>query len=167
VCLFLRHPIVHRLKGSLTFLELRASPQNPQEMRICWKEYQENGVEKCSMVVYLGESQSYPNHPPLQITTTSHCFQDTCQNSTLKALHQLYQAYDKEIVETPLYYFPPTNKNSPTWRKRLQALPRRDHNEDEPTIIYMAGYLHTLDTHYDNLFSHRNHLNSRVEDPEL
>jgi hypothetical protein len=29
-----------------------------------WKEYRENGIEKCSMAVYLGESQSYPNHPP-------------------------------------------------------------------------------------------------------
>jgi FtsZ-binding cell division protein ZapB len=29
-----------------------------------WKEYRENGIEKCSMAVYLGESRSYPNHPP-------------------------------------------------------------------------------------------------------
>jgi chromosome segregation ATPase len=27
----------------------------------------------------------------------------------------------------------------------------------------MAGYLHTLDNHYDDLFSHCTHLNSRVE----
>jgi chromosome segregation ATPase len=30
----------------------------------------------------------------------------------------------------------------------------------------MAGYLHTLDNHYDNLFSHCTHLNSRVESLE-
>jgi hypothetical protein len=29
-----------------------------------WKEYRENGMEKCSMAVYLGESRIYPNHPP-------------------------------------------------------------------------------------------------------
>jgi chromosome segregation ATPase len=27
----------------------------------------------------------------------------------------------------------------------------------------MAGYLHTLDNHYDDLFSHCTHLNSQVE----
>jgi peptidoglycan hydrolase CwlO-like protein len=30
----------------------------------------------------------------------------------------------------------------------------------------MAGYLHSLDTHFDNLFSHCTHLNSRVESLE-
>jgi chromosome segregation ATPase len=30
----------------------------------------------------------------------------------------------------------------------------------------MAVYLHTLDNHYDNLFSHCTHLNSRVESLE-
>jgi chromosome segregation ATPase len=30
----------------------------------------------------------------------------------------------------------------------------------------MAGYLHTLDTHYDDLSSHCTHLNSRVENLE-
>jgi hypothetical protein len=45
-----------------------------------WKEYHENGVEKCSMAVYLGESRSYPNHPPFQVTFIGHRFLDTCQN---------------------------------------------------------------------------------------
>jgi hypothetical protein len=91
------------------------------------------------MVIYLGESQSYPNHPPLQTTITCYRFQDTYQNAALKALCRLYQAYDKEIVETPLRSFPPTNKNSPTWRKILQALLGRDHNEDDPAIIYFKS----------------------------
>ena len=30
----------------------------------------------------------------------------------------------------------------------------------------MAGYLHTLDNHFDDLFSHCTHLNSRVENLE-
>ena len=121
------------------------------------------------MVIYLGESRSYPNHPPFQITATGHHFLNTCQNATLKALRHLCQNYDKEITETPLRYFPPTNKNSPTWRKRLQALSGREHNEDDPTVtvIYMARYLHTLDTHFDDLFSHRTRLDSRVENLEL
>jgi hypothetical protein len=38
--------------------------------------------------------------------------------------------------------------------------------KDDPTIVYMAGYLHTLDNHYDDLFSHCTHLNSHVESLE-
>jgi chromosome segregation ATPase len=52
------------------------------------------------------------------------------------------------------------------WRRRLQALSGREHNEDDPTIIYMVGYLHTLDNHFDDLYSHCTHLNSRVESLE-
>jgi hypothetical protein len=131
-----------------------------------WKEYRDNGFEKCSMAVYLGESRNYPNHPPFQVTFTGHRFPDTCQNVAQKALRQLCQNYSREDFETPLRYFPPSNKNTPTWRKRLQALSGRDPNEDDPTIIYMAGYLHTLDNHYDDLFSHYTRLNSRVESLE-
>jgi hypothetical protein len=51
-----------------------------------WKEYQENGVQKWSMAVYLGESRSYPNHPPFQVTFIGHRFPDTCQIVVRKAL---------------------------------------------------------------------------------
>jgi hypothetical protein len=43
-----------------------------------WKEYRENGIEKCSMAVYLGESRNYPNYLPFQITFIGHRFPDTC-----------------------------------------------------------------------------------------
>jgi hypothetical protein len=131
-----------------------------------WKEYLENGIEKCSMAVYLGESRSYPNHPPFQVTFTGHRFPDTCQNVARKALRQLCQNYSRKVFETPLHYFPPSNKNTPAWRKRLQALSGRDPTEDDPTIVYMAEYLHTLDNQYDDLSSHCTHLNSRVESLE-
>jgi outer membrane murein-binding lipoprotein Lpp len=118
------------------------------------------------MAVYLGEIRNYPNHPPFQITATGHHFLDTCQNAAQKALRQLCQNYSREVSETPLRYFPPSNKNTPAWRKRLRALSGRDPNEDGPTIVYMATYLHTLDNHFDDLFSHCTHLNSRVESLE-
>jgi hypothetical protein len=79
-----------------------------------WKEYHENGTEKFSMAVYLGERRNYPNHPPFQVTFTGHCFPDTCQNVARKALRQLCQNYSREVFETPLRYFPPSNKNTPT-----------------------------------------------------
>jgi outer membrane murein-binding lipoprotein Lpp len=131
-----------------------------------WKEYLKNGMEKCSMAIYMGERQNYPNHPPFQVTFTEHRFPDTCQNVARKALRQLCQNYSRVVFETPLRYFPPSNKNTPAWRKRLQALSGRDPTEDDPTIVYMAGYLHTLDNQYDDLSSNCTHLNSRVESLE-
>jgi hypothetical protein len=92
-----------------------------KKSKYVWKEYRENGTEKGSMVVYMGESRSYPNHPPLQVTFTGHRFPDTCQNVARKALRQLCQNYSREFFETPLRYFPPSNKNTPAWRKILQA----------------------------------------------
>jgi hypothetical protein len=35
-----------------------------------WKEYRENGMEKFSMAVYLGESRNYPNHPPSKLPSS-------------------------------------------------------------------------------------------------
>jgi hypothetical protein len=66
-----------------------------------WKEYRENESEKCPMEVYLGESRTYPNHPPFQVTFTGHHFRDTCQNVARQALRQLCQNYSKEVFETP------------------------------------------------------------------
>jgi hypothetical protein len=123
-------------------------------------------MDKCSMAVYLGESRNYPNHPPFQVTFIEHRFPDTCQNVARKALRHLCQNYSREVFKTPLRYFPPSNKNTLAWRKRLQALSGRDPTEDDPTIIYMAGYLHTLDNQYDCLSSHCTHLNFRVESLE-
>jgi outer membrane murein-binding lipoprotein Lpp len=130
-----------------------------------WKEYRENGVEKCSMAVYLGESQSHPNHPPFQVNFTGHRFSDTCQSVARKPLNSYAKTTAERSLKPPSL-FPTQQQNTPTWRKRLQALSGRDPTEDDPTIVYMAGYLHTLDTHYDDLSSHCTHLNSRVESLE-
>jgi outer membrane murein-binding lipoprotein Lpp len=150
----------HLLRSCALRMGIRKKPE------YVWKEYLENGMEKCSMAVYLGESRNYPNHPSFQVTFTGYRFPDTCQNVAWKALRQLCQSYNKVIFETLLRYFPPSNKNTPAWRKRLQALSGGDPIEDDPTIVYMAGYLHTLDNQYDDLASHYTHLNSRVESLE-
>jgi hypothetical protein len=103
----------HLLRSCALRMGIRKKPE------FVWKEYRENGIEKCSMVVYLGESRSYPNHPPFQTIAIVHRFPDTCQNAAQKALRQLCQNYRREVSGTPLRYFPPNNKNTPTWRKRL------------------------------------------------
>jgi hypothetical protein len=75
-----------------------------------WKEYLENGMEKCSMAVYLGENRNYPNHPSFQVTFTGYRFLDTCQNVARKALRQLCQSYNKVIFETPFATSHPATK---------------------------------------------------------
>ena len=64
----------HLLRSCVLRMEIRKKPE------YVWKEYRENGIEKCSMAVYLGESRNYPNHPPFQNTATGYRFPDTCQN---------------------------------------------------------------------------------------
>jgi hypothetical protein len=73
----------HLLQSCALHMGIRNKPE------YVWKEYHENGIEKCSMAVYLGESRNYPNHPPFQVTATGHRFPDTCQNVAQKALRQL------------------------------------------------------------------------------
>jgi hypothetical protein len=40
--------------------------------------------------------------------------QTLAKNVARKALRQLCQNYSREVFETPLRYFPPSNKNTPT-----------------------------------------------------
>jgi hypothetical protein len=113
-----------------------------------------------------GRKPKLPKPPPLP----SHLHRAPLPRHLLKCCPKGPQTAMPKLqhrnFETPLCYFPPTNKITPTWRKRLQAISGRDPTEDDPTIVYMAGYLHTLDTHYDDLSSHCTHLNSRVENLE-
>jgi hypothetical protein len=85
----------HLLRSYALHMGIRKKPE------YVWKEYRENGVEKCSMAVYLGESRSYPNYSPFQVTFIGHRFPDTCQNVARKALKQLCQNYNREVFETP------------------------------------------------------------------
>jgi hypothetical protein len=96
----------HLLRSCALRMGIRKKPE------YVWKDYLENGMEKCSMAVYLGESRKYPNHPSFQVIFTGHRFPDTYQNVARKALRQLCQNYSRVVFETPLRYFPPSNKNT-------------------------------------------------------
>jgi hypothetical protein len=147
-------------------MELRATHGDPQEARICLEVIPRKWNGEVLYGGLPGRKPKLPKPPSLPSHLHRHRFLDTCQSVARKALKQLCQNYSREIFETPLRYFPPSNKNTPTWRKRLQALSGRDPTEDDPTIVYMVGYLHTLDNHYDDLSYHCTHLNSRVESLE-
>jgi hypothetical protein len=78
-----------------------------------WSEHIEGGMIRCSMAVYLGESQSYPNQRSFQITFIGVHFLDACQNVARKALRQLCQNYNKVIIETPFATFHPATRIPP------------------------------------------------------
>jgi hypothetical protein len=82
----------HLLRSCALRMGIRKKPE------YVWKEYRGNGMEKCSMAVYLGESRSYPNHPPFQVTFIGNRFPDTCQSVARKALN----SYAKTTAERSL-----------------------------------------------------------------
>jgi hypothetical protein len=74
------------------------------------KEYRENGIEKCSMAVYLGESRNYPNHPPFQVTFTGHRFPDTCLNVAQKPSTSYAKTTTGKSLRHPFVTFHPATK---------------------------------------------------------
>jgi hypothetical protein len=113
----------HLLRSCALRMGIRKKPE------YVWKEYLENGMEKCSMAVYLGESRNYPNHPSFQVTFTGYRFPDTCQNVARKSLRQLCQNYSRVIFETPFATFHPATKIPPPGGKDFrpchgETLPR-------------------------------------------
>jgi hypothetical protein len=114
----------HLLRSCGLCMGIRKKPE------YVWKEYRENGIEKCSMAVYLGESRSYPNHPPFQVTFIGHRFPDTCQSVAQKALKQLCQNYSREIFETPFVTSHPATKIPPPGGKDFRPY----HGETPPRM---------------------------------
>ena len=76
-------------------------------------------------------------------------FVDTYQVVARKALWHLCQIYEELIARTPMRFFPPLEKNRRVWRARMEALQRRDAQEDSPTMVHLATYLIALDEQYD------------------
>jgi hypothetical protein len=114
-------------------------------------EFVEHGTEKCVVTVYIGFG---PHHVEWSVTTTGHRYKDTCQVVARKALRALCQIYEKEVVDTPLRFFPPFQRDHPAWMARMRALEEQQLLEDDPTVVYLTAYLLTLDTQYDFLARH-------------
>ena len=66
-----------------------------------------------------------------------------------KALRYLCQIYEEPIAHTPMWFFPPLDKNRRAWRARMEALQGHDAQEDSPTVVRLTMYLLALDEQYD------------------
>jgi hypothetical protein len=104
------------------------------------REYIEHGTEKCVLTVYIGSS---PHHVEWSVTVAGHKFKDTRQVVARKALRTLCQIYE-EVVNTPLRFFPPFQRNRPVWMARMRALEGQQLLEDDPIVVYLTAYLLTL-----------------------
>jgi hypothetical protein len=66
-----------------------------------WKEYRENGVEKCSMAVYLGESRSYPNHLPSKPPSSGTASQTLAKMLPEKPLNSYAKTTAERFLKPP------------------------------------------------------------------
>jgi hypothetical protein len=100
------------------------------------------------------------------VTAVGHKFKNTCQVVARKALRALCQIYEEEVVDTPLRFFPPFQRNRLVWMARMRALEVQQLLEDDPTVAYLTAYLLTLDAQYDFLARHHRQMISQAEDAE-
>jgi hypothetical protein len=106
----------------------------------------QHGTERCEVTVYIGKSEYFPDvNGAWSVTATGFCFGDTYQVVAHKALRHLCQMYKEPIARTPMWFFPPLDKNRRVWRARMEALQGRDMQEDNLTMVHLVTYLLALD----------------------
>jgi hypothetical protein len=127
------------------------------------REFIEHGTEKCVVTVYNGSS---PHHVEWSVTAAGHRFKDTYQVVARKALMALCQIYEEEVVDTPLRFFLPFQRDRPVWMARMRALEDQQLLEDDPSVVYLTAYLLTLDAQYDFLARHHRQMIARAEAAE-
>jgi hypothetical protein len=101
----------HLLRSCTLRLGIRKKPE------YVWKEYRENGMEKCSMAVYLGESRNYPNHPPFQITFIGHRFPTHARASLEKLSNNCAKTIAERSLRLPSDISHPATKTPQPGRK--------------------------------------------------
>lgn len=77
-------------------------------------------------------------------------FLDACHIAARDTLRILCSSYQRINPAPPVKFFPPADKHSLRWIQQLQAL-QQMRNTNDPTVAYLALYLHTLDVEYDKL----------------
>lgn len=130
-------------------------------------EFIEHGIERCEVTVYIGKSENSPCVDGWSTTAYGFRFSDTYQAVAYKALRNLSQIYADSLARTPMRFFPPTDRDSPFWRARMEVLEKHRLQEDEPTVVSLATYLLALDEHHDYLASVLRAYITRAEESDL
>ncbi|CAN6363219.1 unnamed protein product [Urochloa humidicola] len=119
------------------------------------------------MIIYIGRSSRFPDIQPWNVTATGFRLEDTYQVAARMVLRHLCQIYERHLDHTPMRYYPPVNRNRLVWLARLRNLQGRGQREDDPTVLHMAAYLHTLDELYDKQHAKLRQQIRRAEDAEV
>jgi hypothetical protein len=91
------------------------------------REHKKHGIERSEVTVYISKSEEFPDITKAwNVTATGFHFSDTYQVVARKALRHLCQIYEEPIAHTPMWFFPPLDKNRRVWRALMEALRGRD-----------------------------------------
>lgn len=112
------------------------------------REYREYGTDRCEVTVHVGRSEYHPDTRPWRVTTTGFHFADTYQAAARKALRYLCQMYERHIGRLSMRFFPPMDRNRPTWLARMRTV-EGPATREEPTVVALTNYLLALDELYD------------------
>jgi hypothetical protein len=130
------------------------------------REYMERGTEACQVSIHIGASDKFLEVRPWRVTATGHRLKDTYQLTARKALRYLCQLFEWHLGSTPMKYFPPLDRNRPTWVawiRNLGSLGSLEAAEKDRTIVAMSGYLLSLDDLCDQLCHHVRALTQRAK----
>jgi hypothetical protein len=109
------------------------------------REYVEEGTEYCEVTVHIGTSDKFLAMKPWCVIATGSRLTDTYQLVACKALKYLSQMYECHLGPTSMKYFPPLDRNRPSWEARVQTLESLASQEDDPTVVSMLGYVLVVD----------------------
>ena len=130
------------------------------------REFIEHDTERCEVIVYIGKSENSTSIDGWSTTTIGFRFPDAYQAVARKALRLLCQIYAGPLAHTPMRFFPPSDKDTPFWRTRLEALQGRPLQAIDPTVVSLATYLLALDEHHEKLASELRKCVARAEGAE-
>jgi hypothetical protein len=105
----------------------------------------EHGTKHCEVTVYIIAGDKFVEIKPWCITAIGFRRNDTYQLVARKTLKYLCQMYEWHLGPTAMMYFPPLDRNRPTWEAIVQTLENLGALEDDPIVVAMAGYLLALD----------------------
>ena len=130
------------------------------------REYMERGTQFCEVIVHIGSSTNFLAVQPTSVTATGCRLKDTYQLAARKALRYICQMYEWHTVDTPVRFYPPLDRNRPSWMARVQTLQTLVRREEGPTVAALASYLFALDTLCDQQLQRVQGLIKRAEKAE-
>ena len=95
-------------------------------------------------------------------TAVAYEFRDACHIAARDMLRAVSSTYWSLSRTSPMKFFPPMDNTAPRWTQRVVVLSQMKAYED-PSVAYLAMYLHALDDEYDKLSLQYRKLEARYQ----